>query len=111
MENMSRHRELAEIEDTDDTQNVEESQIRCYFTHYSQTHSAFKAKKKDQRIPRSFEEARKDKNWRVAIDREYNALVNRNTWTYVPRTNEMRPLPFLWNFRVKDTSGYAADVM
>lgn len=31
-------------------------------------------------IPRAFAEACKDPQWEAAIDREYNALVRRNTW-------------------------------
>lgn len=55
----------------------------------------------DHRLPRSFKEAIKDKRWCEAIDREFNALVKRNTWTYVKRESYMLPLPYTWIFRLK----------
>lgn len=75
---------------------------RCFFTHYVQQSMALKTK--DDRIPQSFSEACKIPAWANAIDREYDALVERGTWKYLDRTPDMDPLPFTCNFRVKDTS-------
>lgn len=52
-------------------------------------------------LPRSFHEAVKDPLWCEAIDREYIALRNRQTWDFVPRDAPMHVLPFTWVFRLK----------
>lgn len=57
--------------------------------------AAFKTKR-DQRLPRSFAEAVRSKSWRDAIDREYNALVKRQTWIYIRREPHMHPLLYTW---------------
>ena len=110
MENVSRHRQIAEAEEEEES-DVEETQSAAYFAHYSQIPLALKAKTKDKRIPTSFSKACTNPNWAKAIDREYNALVKRNTWEYVKREPDMKPLPFIWNFRVKDTAGSLAEVL
>lgn len=58
--------------------------------------------------PGSFSEAQRYPEWTAAIDKEYDALVSRNTWAYVGRTDNMNVIPFLWTFRVKylDTGGH-----
>lgn len=55
----------------------------------------------DVRLPRSFKEAIIYPAWREAIDREYKALRDRNTWRYVNRSADMNPFPFTWVFRLK----------
>ena len=70
-----------------------------------------KAKSRDNRIPKSFAEACKISNWAEAIDREYNALVERGIWEYVKLTPDMQPIPYIWDFRIKDTAGSIATVI
>lgn len=67
--------------------------------HYSQLSNS--------RIPTSFKEAVQDNNWCEAIDREYNALRSRHTWSYVTRTPDLNVIPYTWVFRLKplDNSG------
>ena len=38
--------------------------------------------------PTSFCEASNDQNWIKAMDSEYNALVQNNTWKLIPRSND-----------------------
>ncbi len=59
------------------------------------------ARADDARVPTSFEEACQSPEWAAAIDREYNALIRRNTWTYVRPSAEMNIIAFLWIFRLK----------
>lgn len=54
-------------------------------------------------MPSSLDEACKDPKWAEPIDREYNALVERGTKEYLKLTPDMTPLPYVWNFCVKDT--------
>ena len=87
------------MEATEDSDvGFEETKSKCYFTHYSQTAFAMKANKKDRRIPTSFTEACKIPEWANAIDREYEALVNRETWTYVPKSTRHETSPISVGF-------------
>lgn len=49
----------------------------------------------------SFSRACEDINWAVAIDREFDALLERQTWILIPRTVHMRPVPSTWVFKLK----------
>lgn len=39
--------------------------------------------------------------WSDAIDREYNALLKRETWLYVKQAKDMNVLVATWIFRIK----------
>lgn len=56
---------------------------------------------KDPKIPNNFQDSIKHKHWRDAIDREYNALRDRQTCTYLNSTSEMNVIPITWVFRLK----------
>lgn len=101
---IARQRQLEEDMKADNDESAEDTLSQCFFTHYCHRSVAFKTKIKDYRLPRSFREACEIPSWAEAIDREYNALVDRGTWTYIDQTPDMDPLPFTWNFRVKDVS-------
>lgn len=58
-------------------------------------------KSADPMFPRTFIEACKSPDWRAAIDREYKALVNRKTWEYIDRRDDMQVLQFTWAFKRK----------
>lgn len=47
----------------------------------------------------SFASACQHHYWSKAIDREYNALVHRNTWKHIARNYNITPVPFKWIFR------------
>lgn len=52
-------------------------------------------------LPFSFEAACTSREWSAAIDEEYQALIKRNTWKYIPcKPGEHAP-PFKWIFRAK----------
>ena len=63
--------------------------------------NATKKKKFDPNVPRLFSEACQFPGWRAAIDREYTALVKRNTWVYIKRKPEMKPVPYTWVFKAE----------
>lgn len=90
---------------------AEDTLSSCYFIHYCQTPTSLKAKTRDIRIPKSFDSARIIPFWAEAIDREYNALLERQTWTYIRRTSDMKPIPFIWDLRIKDTVGSDVSVL
>ena len=104
MESLSQQRQLVGLQEVqkEEAQSIQSS---SYFTHYIQNPTAFKTKRTDNRIPQKFEEACKIPKWADAIDREYNAMVERKTWEYVKLTPYRRPLPYIWNFPIKDTVG------
>lgn len=55
-----------------------------------------KARRNDNRIPKSFQEACKQKEWDKAIDREFEALTERDSWKSVPVSDATgTPFPFL----------------
>lgn len=56
-------------------------------------------------LPTSFESACQHPKWSEAIDREYNALIRRNTWKHIKRTADMNTEPFKLTFRGKKLDG------
>lgn len=51
-DNLSRHRQLEEIEQIDEVGSAEDTLTQCYFLHFSNVPSAMNAKTRDKRIPR-----------------------------------------------------------
>lgn len=47
----------------------------------------------------TFAEAFNRPQWTEAIEREYNTLIKRETWSNVPINPEIVPLPFKWTFK------------
>jgi len=86
--------------DTNNDGITEEALVQEFQAYRIPLTYAFPAKM-DHRLPRSFNEAIKNKNWCEAIDREFNALLKRKTWMYVSREPYMSPLPYTWIFRLK----------
>jgi len=110
-ERISTQREIEEAsQEHDVAEDVEEDLTNCNFTVHAQDLFAFKAKK-DPLIPSSFEEARKIPSWAEAIDREYYALQEQRTWEYILPTPGMKPVPFIWDFRRKESPGDLLDVI
>lgn len=101
---ISRRWECDESNQIESNESTEESLTRCFFNHFSQTPTAFKSKQKDERTPHTFSEAWQHPMLVEAVDREFNALVERGIWTSVKQTPEMDPFPFTWTCRIKDAS-------
>jgi hypothetical protein len=60
-------------------------------------------------IPSNHRSALKDSNWLNAMQDEYNALMNHNTWTLVPRPVGANVMMGKWIFRHKfNTDGSLA---
>lgn len=73
--------------------------------------AALKSKRTDHRIPINFSEACYNKSCAAEIDREYDALVNRGTWKLIPLENGMKPVPFLWDFKIKEAPGTSTPLL
>lgn len=52
-------------------------------------------------LPTSFNAACNNKRWSEAIDRDFEALKRRRTWSYIKCTGDMQPVPFKWTYRAK----------
>nr|GEV40470.1 ribonuclease H-like domain-containing protein [Tanacetum cinerariifolium] len=52
-------------------------------------------------LPKSYTDAFNDPNWQNAMCDEYNALINNNTWTLVPRPADTNIVCCMWLFRHK----------
>ena len=68
---------------------------------------ASKKTKFDPHLQRDSNEACQYPRWRIAIDREYNALIKRGTWSHLKLEPGLNPVPFTWVFKRKilDTEG------
>lgn len=62
---------------------------------------AARKNKFDYTVPSSFSEACQYPGWFEAIDWVYNALMSRNTWTYVLPKPGVKPVPYTWVFKQK----------
>jgi histone deacetylase 1/2 len=52
-------------------------------------------------VPRTFRSALADPNWRAAMQEEYTALLQNNTWDLVPRPSQGNIVSSKWIFRHK----------
>lgn len=105
IDGLSRQRRMEESLNQEES-NTEEDLIRCMssinlanpIVHYSTKSlgKSFLGVTDGPPLPRSFATACADPKWEMAIDREYDALVRRGTWTYIRRTPSMHPAPFKW---------------
>ncbi|GAA0186960.1 hypothetical protein LIER_34248 [Lithospermum erythrorhizon] len=59
--------------------------------------------------PSCFNEAVKYPHWRKAMSEEYNALINNQTWSFVPSTSVGHLIGCKWIFRVKLKSDGSLD--
>jgi hypothetical protein len=51
--------------------------------------------------PRNLEEALRDKNWKHAMDAEYDALMNNKTWHLVPPQKGRNVIDCKWVYKIK----------
>lgn len=105
LDNISRHQSENENAENPLSDTYEESMTRVLFSHYSQAPMPSKLETTGKIVPKNFHQACQFPQWREAINREYNALVDRKTWTYIKYTPDMEPLPFIWDFRIKEAPG------
>ena len=87
-------------------EDMENQPIQAYIVHFS--HLCLKSQMKHYpRLPKSFSETCIYPRRCIAIDSEYNAHVDRGTWTYLPKKSWMKTVPFTRKFKLKtlDTSG------
>ena len=52
-------------------------------------------------VPRSFRSALTDPNWRSAMEEEFSALLQNNTWELVPRPSQGNIVTGKWIFKHK----------
>ncbi|CAJ2635646.1 uncharacterized mitochondrial protein AtMg00820-like [Trifolium pratense] len=55
-------------------------------------------------LPRNPVLALKDPNWKMAMDDEYNALIQNKKWDLVPRPPDTNAIRSIWIFRHKEKS-------
>ncbi|CAN1750243.1 Retrovirus-related Pol polyprotein from transposon RE1 [Linum perenne] len=55
----------------------------------------------DEEEPTCFTKAHPHKHWREAMDSEFNALLDNNTWTLEPYTPDKKPIGNKWVYRIK----------
>ena len=74
------------------------------FVHYDRlrpTYRAFSLSLTTDSIPRSHVEALRIPHWKAAMDQEYAALMERQTWKLVPRPRDTNIVTCRWIFTVK----------
>ena len=112
IESVSRQRQIEEQnQEHDSAEDAEEDLMNCMYVTRAQAAVCLKTKKVDPCVSKYFEDARQHRNWAEAIDREISALLDRQTWEYVPRTRDMKPVPCTWNFRIKSNPGKNAPII
>ena len=52
-------------------------------------------------LPRNPVSALRDPNWKLAMDAEYNALIEYKTWELVPRPRGVNVIRSMWIFAQK----------
>ncbi|KAK9137599.1 hypothetical protein Sjap_008193 [Stephania japonica] len=65
------------------------------------TYQAFHATVSRSPLPRNPVDALRDRNWKIAMDDEYNALINNKTWELVPRPPDVNVIRSMWIFTHK----------
>lgn len=51
--------------------------------------------------PNNLREALADPNWKLAMDNEFSALMNNNTWHLVPPTQDYNVIDCKWVYKIK----------
>ena len=96
----------ASVEASEDAENAGDAESHLFDMTSSICEAnpaiAFPSKASDvPDTPRNFREAIQYPKWAAAIDREFNALVSRNTWHYVAWSPGMNVLKNKWVFKKK----------
>ncbi|KAL0641872.1 hypothetical protein Bca4012_102526 [Brassica carinata] len=56
------------------------TQAVCFFAQYPEAHCAFMVNLDENHIPRSYEEAMEDKEWKESVGAEAGAMIKNDTW-------------------------------
>jgi histone deacetylase 1/2 len=59
--------------------------------------------------PYNLTEALADQNWRQAMEEEYNALIENNTWHLVPPSSNKNLIDFKWVYHIKKKADGSID--
>ena len=77
------------------------SQAVCSFAHYPEEHCAFMVSLDESHVPKSYEEAMKDKEWRESVGAESNAMIKNDTWYESELPKGKRAVSSRWIFTIK----------
>ncbi|KAL0641511.1 hypothetical protein Bca4012_102648 [Brassica carinata] len=77
------------------------SQAVCSFAHYPKEHCAFMVSLDESHVPKSYEEAMKDKEWRESVGAESNAMIKNDTWYESELPKGKRAVSSRWIFTIK----------
>ncbi|WZZ88610.1 hypothetical protein YC2023_117189 [Brassica napus] len=81
------------------------SQAVCSFAQYPEAHCAFMVNLDENHIPRSYEEAMKDKEWKESVGAEAGAMIKNETWYESELPKGKKAVSSRWIFTIK----YKAD--
>ncbi len=99
---VSTNKKLAKEQDKAKAIQQKARMVNAFLSTYTPFLECLVIKKKfDANVPISFEEACQYPGCRKDFDRECNALIKKNTWTYVKLEPDMQPVLFTWVFKLK----------
>ncbi|WZY94095.1 hypothetical protein YC2023_066424 [Brassica napus] len=81
------------------------SQVVCSFAQYPEEHCAFMVNLDENYIPRSYEEAIMDKEWKESVGAEAGAMIKNDTWYESELPKGKKAVTSRWIFTIK----YKAD--
>ncbi|KAL0641684.1 hypothetical protein Bca4012_102622 [Brassica carinata] len=81
------------------------TQAVCSFSQYPEAHCAFMVNLDENHIPRSYEEAMKDKEWKESVGAEAGAMIKNDTWYESELPKGKKAVTSRWIFTIK----YKAD--
>ena len=81
------------------------SQVVCSFAQYPEAHCAFMVNLDENFIPRSYEEAMRDKEWKESVGAEAGAMIKNDTWYESELPKGKKAVSSSWIFTIK----YKAD--
>ncbi|KAL0641591.1 hypothetical protein Bca4012_103035 [Brassica carinata] len=81
------------------------SQVVCSFAQYPEEHCAFMVNLDENYIPRSYEEAIMDKEWKESVGAEAGAMIKNDTWYESELPKGKKAVSSRWIFTIK----YKAD--
>jgi len=72
-------------------------------------HSCFLVNPIDDCEPSCFDEATGVKEWESAMNDEMNALIKNQTWDFVPKPKEVKPITCKWVYKIKRKADGSVD--
>jgi len=104
----TQHSELQRSEESTDATRSEGPQriivkpARYRDENFISTYSCFFAGPIDDEEPRTFEEAKGNKEWELVMDDEMKALEKNQTWSLVPKSKDVQPVSCKWYTKSKE---------